>query len=165
MYLFYTSFSALILTPQDRGAFPVLRSHPEHREAESKDLLRFGKESRTRSFGTRLAARLRMTRIWGWFAWFGRDTKPGAFRADVPQSAPTGGGDDRGWRVALGGDGVRPSASRPFLNILTRFSVNRLHYRTFLQLFDSRQRTVPCPTVIHFCQYIFPAGVLTLLHR
>ena len=30
------------------------------------------------------------------------------------------------------------------MNILTRISVNRLHYRTFLQLFDSRQRTVPC---------------------
>ena len=94
--------------------------HPERKGVKSKDLLRFGKESRTRSFGTRLAARLRMT-LWVGF------------------------GDDRGWWVALGGDGAGPSASRTFLNILTRFSVNWLHYRTFLQLFDSMQRTVLCP--------------------
>ena len=73
---FYTSFSlVLILTFQDREPSPVLLSlrtfaarpettprHPEWSRAESKDLLRFEIESRTRSFGTRLAARLRMTR-------------------------------------------------------------------------------------------------------
>ena len=111
--------------PQSQTQFPntpvkKLR-HPEHREAESKDLLRFGKESRTRSFGTRLAARLRMT-LWVVF------------------------GNDRGCWVALGGDGVGPSASRTFLNILTRVSVNQLHFRIFPQLFGSRQRTVPRPS-------------------
>ena len=47
--------------------------------------------------------------------------------------------------MALGGDGVGPSASRTFLNILTRVSVNQLHFRTFPKLFSPRQRTVPCP--------------------
>ena len=81
--------------------------HSERNEVESKNLLRFEKESRTRSVGTRLSPLLRMTRRLGWFAWVGKGSKVGAFRADVPQSAPTG----------MTGRGTKPGAFRADVGI------------------------------------------------
>ena len=55
----FTEFEIYIL----RRLSPNRSRHPERNEVESKDLLRFNNGFRTRSFGTRLAARLRMTHV------------------------------------------------------------------------------------------------------
>ena len=81
--------------------------HSERNEVESKNLPRFEKEEGTRSFGTRLSPRLRMTRSLGFLRWLVGVRRLGRF-GPMWASAPTVGP----YSVTVGAVINRPGSRR-----------------------------------------------------